>query len=68
MKNILKSTLYGLLTFAFFYLLGAFFSTSIDISKWSADTRFTVALFGGMFSGIVIITAIMYYISYEDNK
>jgi hypothetical protein len=68
MKNILKSTLYGLLTFAFFYLLGAFFSTSIDISKWSTDTRFTVALVGGMFSGIVIITAIMYHISYEDNK
>jgi uncharacterized membrane-anchored protein YitT (DUF2179 family) len=68
MKNIFKATLYGLLTFLFFYLLGAFFSTSIDISKWEIDTRFIVALFGGTFSGIVMIVSIIHDQTYGGNK
>jgi hypothetical protein len=55
MINLFKTALIVLLTFAFFYLLGAFYSASFDISRWSIDTRFTIAFFGGFFSALVMV-------------
>jgi hypothetical protein len=55
MKNIIKLMFIALLTFTFFYLLGAFYSASLDISMWNVDARFSTILFGGLFSAASII-------------
>jgi hypothetical protein len=64
MINLFKTALIVLLTFAFFYLLGAFYSASFDISKWSIDTRFAIVFIGGFFSAIVMV----FLGTYGDNK
>ena len=50
MKKIIKSVLVMLFVFTIFYLIGAFFSVSFDISKWEPGCRFFVSMFGGAFS------------------
>jgi len=55
MINLFKTALIVLLTFAFFYLLGAFYSASFDISKWTYDARFAISSIGGFLSALVMI-------------
>jgi len=48
--KITQSILVSILTFAFFYLLCAFYSTTFDISKWTEFTRYVTCFLGGLFS------------------
>lgn len=41
MKNILAAIVLPILV----YLIGAFYNVSFDISVWSAESRFVIALF-----------------------
>lgn len=55
MKKIFKTISIGALVFAFFYLLGAFYNASFDISIWTPPSRFAISLFGGYFSALSMI-------------
>lgn len=48
MKHIIYRMLIAILAFSFAYLLGSFSEVSFDISMWDEQTRFMVALFGGL--------------------
>jgi hypothetical protein len=60
MKKFILATIIGIYAFAFWYIIGVFYSTAFDISKWSAETRFVISLFGGLTSFICIITSLMW--------
>jgi hypothetical protein len=48
-KNLIYSTLIGAFVFALFYLLGSFYSTTFNISKWTSETIGLISTLGGMF-------------------
>lgn len=50
MKKILSSltAMFGL--FFLVYLLGCFYNTTFDISKWNEDSKKVVSVLGGIFS------------------
>jgi hypothetical protein len=54
-QTALLTAFLGIITFGFIYLLGAFYSASFDISKWTYDARFAISLIGGFFSALVMI-------------
>jgi len=55
MINLFKTAFLGIITFGFIYLLGAFYSASFDISKWTYDARFAISSIGGFLSALVMI-------------
>lgn len=55
MKKIFKTIGIGALVFAFFYLLGAFYNASFDISVWTPTSRFGISFIGGCFSALSIV-------------
>lgn len=57
MKEI-KSIIFLLSVFLFFYLIGSFYSVSFDIKLWTEFTRFTIVLIGSIASSM---SGIMYY-------
>lgn len=59
MKRLIIGILCSALAFALFYFLGAFAQASFDISKWSADARIIVAVFGGFLSLLTLLMTIM---------
>jgi hypothetical protein len=46
----MKALLLFFTVFGLFYLMGAFYSASLDISKWSESTRENVVVIGGFLS------------------
>jgi uncharacterized membrane protein YqhA len=50
MKKLKKHIIPFIVMFLAVYLLGAFYSISFDISKWTQMTRFLVVIFGGLIS------------------
>ena len=64
MKKFILATIAGLYSFALWYIIGAFYSTSFDITSWSVETRAVISMFGGLTSFITIIT----YIMWDDIK
>lgn len=60
MKKIFKTISIGALVFAFFYLLGAFYNASFDISIWNPSSRFAISLFGGCFSAFSSVVFFMF--------
>jgi VIT1/CCC1 family predicted Fe2+/Mn2+ transporter len=65
MKQIIKMIIIGSITFTLVYLLGSFYNTTFNITKWSEESRFVISLFGGMFS---LVSIISFYIFYTKNK
>lgn len=55
---IIKSIFLAFLTFSLFYLIGSFFATTFDISKWSDSERFVISMFGGFISMFVLAISI----------
>jgi hypothetical protein len=50
MKKLIWSLLVATIMFAFVYCLGAFYSISFDLTKWSESCRSLVTIMGGIFS------------------
>lgn len=46
--KIIKTIGVGISVFTFFYLMGAFYNATFDISLWSLGSRFTCSLGGGV--------------------
>jgi hypothetical protein len=69
MKNLIIKTVFcTLLTFGLFYLLGAFYSASFNISDWTKDSRFGISLFGGMVSTMVAVVCIAFEYDKKNNE
>lgn len=64
MKKFILATLIGIYAFAIWYIIGAFYSTTFDITKWSVETRAVISMFGGLTSFVSMITFLMF----EDIK
>lgn len=60
MKKLILATIAGIYAFALLYIIGAFYSTTFDISKWTLETRAVISMFGGLTSFVIIITVFMY--------
>jgi len=54
-QNKIKSVLLGLLVFIVVYLLGAFYSVTLNIDRWGEGTRFFVSFFGGLLAVLTIM-------------
>lgn len=57
-KNIMKNLyklLPPLLSLLVIYLLGVFYATSFDITRWTEGTRLTVCVFGGVTFAIIML-------------
>ena len=63
MLKILKATISALFLFTLFYLVGAFYATTFDISKWPDITRWIVSVMGFF---CVIVGAVI--LIHESNK
>jgi biotin transporter BioY len=69
MKNLIIKTVFcTLLTFGLFYLLGAFYSASFNISDWTKDSRFIISVIGSMFSILVAVLCLAYEYQKKDNE
>ena len=64
MKQIIKMIILVSITFTLVYLLGSFYNTTFNITKWSEESRFVIKLFGGIFS---LSSVIGFYIFYTKN-
>lgn len=64
MNKFILATIFGIYAFALWYLLGAFYSITFDITKWSEATRGLICIFGGLTSFVCMIT----YSMWEDIK
>jgi hypothetical protein len=62
-KTVITSILSGAFTFFLFYLLGAFITTTFNISQWSETARVVVGVFGGFFSLTVICCILIHKIT-----
>lgn len=60
MKKFILATVVGIYAFALWYIIGAFYSTTFDITKWSVETRAVISMFGGITSFVAIITYLMW--------
>lgn len=60
MKKFILATIIGIYAFALWYIIGAFYSTTFDISKWTIETREMISIFGGLTSFVGIITSLMW--------
>lgn len=65
MKNLIYFTVIFFFCFSIFYLFGAFFSVSFDISEWSEETRGFITCLGGFCS---IVTGLMVLGISNDKK
>ena len=55
MNELVKRFLIGCVGFVSVYLMGSFFNTSFDVSKWGIESRIIVTMLGGLIS-IMLIT------------
>jgi hypothetical protein len=55
-KTVIISILSGAFAFFLFYLLGAFITTTFNISQWSENARIVIGTFGGFFSLTIMCT------------
>jgi hypothetical protein len=62
-KTVIISILSGLFVFFLFYLLGAFITTTFNISQWSETARVVVGIFGGFFSLTVMCSILIHKIT-----
>jgi hypothetical protein len=62
-KNFIFATLIGVFVFTLFYLIGAFYSVSFNISKWTEETRNFISVFGGMFGLISFVIAFLFNVN-----
>ena len=65
MKKFILSTILGIYTFALWYIIGSFYSTTFDIIKWSVETRAVISMFGGLTSFVSIV---IYLITNIENN
>jgi RsiW-degrading membrane proteinase PrsW (M82 family) len=64
-NNLFKAVLFFLGAFGTFYLLGAFYSASFNISNWPVEVRLGVAVFGTL---IAFILAAAYLVLSDEKK
>jgi uncharacterized membrane protein len=64
MKQFLFALLFGIFLFVFIYLLCAFYNTTFDISKWTANGRGVCAVIGGMLFFIAVCSQ---YMAFEEK-
>lgn len=65
MKKFILATILGIYAFALWYIIGSFYSTTFDISKWTIETRAVISMFGGLTSFVSIV---IYLITNIENN